>query len=151
MELGGKENIIPPAMEGPAHNGFRLALRIDVRGIDAGDTGVEGRMDDADAFLGARGRRTCPKVEGSQGKGLIRAPVRPRVRSSLRLISGFLREESRLCNGLTRRYTCRAPGHSKNVQILRFSYCGVMKQGMTNYELTSFDTRIHKYCRYRPE
>ncbi|MNI87189.1 hypothetical protein D3C87_2028290 [compost metagenome] len=69
MELGGQEDVVATTVDGLANHGLGLALRVDISGINAGDPGIEGCLDDANAFGGTRGCGACAEIQGAQCEG----------------------------------------------------------------------------------
>src|SRR6202165_3099706 len=51
VELGRQDDVIPAPLEGSTDNLLRLAVAVDVGGIDKVDAGVEGGVDDPDAVI----------------------------------------------------------------------------------------------------
>ena len=51
VDLGGEHDVVAPAGDGLADDLFGLSVRVDVRGVDEVDAGVEGSANDADGLF----------------------------------------------------------------------------------------------------
>jgi hypothetical protein len=83
MHLGRQHHVISSsARQGLADDDLRLALRVDVGGVDEIDPGVERSVDDPDALLVILGAQS-PNIIAPRHSLLTETPVRPSVRRSM--------------------------------------------------------------------
>ena len=83
MYLRGEHDVVAPAArQRLADDDLRLALRVDVGGVDEVDAGIQGGVDVA-IDVSWSGSPQPPNIIAPRHSGLTWIPVRPRLRYSI--------------------------------------------------------------------